>query len=140
MNRPLILTGVALGAAAALTGCGGSKKAATVGRTAAPRARHHVPTPTRAPSATATVPGTVTAGGYCKTPGSVGRTSRGAMARCEKRPGDQRARWYSQAPAHGAARAGQYCSPVGTTATSSTGAKLTCSKKKGEDRARWHTR
>jgi hypothetical protein len=140
MNRPLILTGVALGAAVTLAGCGGGKKAATVGHTASPRARQHAPTATRAPAATATVPGTVKVGGFCKAPGSVGKTTGGAVARCEKKPGDKRARWYSQAPAHGAARAGQYCSPAGSTAKSSTGAKLTCTKKKGENRARWHTK
>lgn len=140
MNRPLVLTGVALGAAVALTGCGGNKKAATVAQSASAKARHHSPAATRAPAATATAAGTVRVGSYCNATGTVGKTKNGDWARCQKRPGDTRARWYSQAPAHGGVRAGQYCSPAGATAKSSTGAKLTCTKKAGETRPRWRTK
>ncbi len=141
MNRPLVLTGVALGVAVTLTGCGGTKKAATVAQSASARARHQTtPAPTRAPAATATVAGTVRMGGFCKATGTVGRTSGGAWARCLRRPGDTRARWSSQAPSRGAARAGQFCSTVGSTGTSSTGTRLTCTKKSGDTRPRWRTR
>jgi hypothetical protein len=62
----------------------------------------------------------------------------GGWARCLKKPGDRRARWYSQAPS--TARAGEFCSRAGATATSSTGKKLTCTKKAGEARPRWRTK
>jgi hypothetical protein len=140
MNRPLVLTGVALSAAMALTGCGGNKKAATVAESASAKARHRTPAATRAPAASATVAGTVRVGNFCKATGTVGKTSGGAWARCLKRPGDARARWYSQAPSRGGARAGQFCSTAGSTATSSSGAKLTCTKKAGESRPRWRTK
>ncbi|GAA4517539.1 hypothetical protein GCM10023191_090120 [Actinoallomurus oryzae] len=139
MNRPLVLTCVALSAVMPLTGCGGSKKAATVAHSASPKARHHAPAATRAPSASATVAGTVRVGGFCKATDTVGRTANGGWARCLKKPGDKRARWYSQAPATGA-RAGEFCSRAGATATSSTGKKLTCTKKSGETRPRWRTK
>ena len=131
MNRPLLLTGVALGTAMALTGCGGNKKAATT-------ARHR--SPGAAPVATATVRGTVRVGGFCAATGTVGRTTTGVWARCQKKPGDRRARWYSQAPARSGARAGRFCSREGSTATSPTGTKLTCTKKRGEARPRWRAK
>jgi hypothetical protein len=140
MNRPLVLTGAALSAAIALTGCGGGKKAATVAQSASAKARHHTPAATRAPAATATVGGTVRVGGFCKATGTVGKTSSGTLARCVKRPGDTRARWYSQAPSSGVARAGQFCSKAGARAATSSGAKLTCTKKAGETRPRWRTK
>jgi hypothetical protein len=140
MNRPLVLTGVALSAAIMLTGCGGGKKAATVAQSASAKARHHTPAQTRAPAATATVGGTVRVGGFCKATGTVGKTSNGTLARCAKRPGDTRARWYAQGRSRGGARAGQFCSTAGQTATSSTGTKLTCKKKAGESRPRWRTK
>jgi hypothetical protein len=140
MNRPLVLTGAALSAAIVLTGCGGGKKAATVAESASAKARHHTPAATRAPAATATVGGTVRVGGFCKATGTVGKTSGGTWARCAKRPGDTRARWYSQAPSHGVARAGQFCSKAGSKATASSGARLTCTKKAGETRPRWRTK
>ncbi|MDN3355346.1 hypothetical protein [Actinomadura sp. DC4] len=140
MNRPLVLTGVALGVAVALTGCGGTKKAATVAESASAKARHRSPAAAPAPSATATVAGNVKVGGFCKLTGTVGKTTGGAWARCLKRPGDKRARWYSQAPSRGGARAGQYCSPAGSTAKSPTGAKLTCTKKAGDSRPRWRAK
>ena len=140
MNRPLVLTGIALSAAVTLTGCGGNKKAATVAQSASAKARHRSPAAAPAPAATATVPGTVRVGNFCKTTGTVGKTTSGAWARCVKRPGDARARWYSQGPARGGVRAGQYCSPAGSTATSPAGKKLTCTKKRGEDRPRWRAK
>jgi hypothetical protein len=140
MNRPLVLTGVALSAAMALTGCGGNKKAATVAESASAKARHRPSAETRPPAASATVAGTVKVGKFCKATGAVGKTSSGTWARCLKRPGDARARWYSQAPAHGGARPGQFCSPAGSSGTSSTGTKLTCTKKAGETRPRWRTK
>jgi hypothetical protein len=140
MNRPFVLTGVALSAAIMLTGCGGGKKAATVAESASAKARHQSPAATRAPAATATVGATVRVGGFCKATGTVGKTSGGTWARCLKRPGDARARWYSQAPSRGGAQAGQFCSKAGSTATSSSGAKLTCKKKAGENRPRWRTK
>lgn len=138
MNRPLLLTGIALSAAVSLTGCGGHKQAATTAHTATAKARNR--SPGAAPAATATVPGTVRVGGFCATTGTVGRTSTGAWARCQKKPGDKRARWYSQAPARGGARAGQFCSREGSKATSPTGTKLTCTKKRGDTRPRWRTK
>lgn len=138
MNRPLALTGIALSAVVTLTGCGGTKKAATVGQSASAKARHR--SPGAAPAASATVPGTVRAGAYCTTVGTVGRTTNGALARCRKRPGDTRARWYTQGPARGGARAGEYCSPEGSTATSPAGKKLTCTKKRGDTRPRWRAK
>ena len=138
MNRSFVLTGIALSAAITLTGCGGTKKAATVAQSASAKARHR--SPAAAPAASATVAGTVRVGNFCKATGTVGKTSGGAWARCLKRPGDARARWYSQAPAHGGARAGQFCSRAGATSTSSTGKKLTCTKKNGETRSRWRTK
>lgn len=140
MNRPLVLTGIALSAAMALTGCGGHKKAATVAESPTAKVRHRSPAATPAPAGSPTVQGTVKVGNFCKTTGAVGKTSSGAWARCLKRPGDARARWYSQAPARGGARAGQFCSPAGSTSTSSTGEKLTCTKKRGEDRPRWRAK
>ena len=140
MNRPLVLTGVALSAAVSLTGCGGGKKAATVAQSASAQARHRTPAATHAPSATATVSGTVKVGAYCKTTGAVAKTAGGTWARCLKRPGDARARWHSQAPGRGGVRAGEYCSPAGKTAKSSSGTKLTCTKKAGESRPRWRTK
>lgn len=140
MNRPLVLTGIAVSAVVTLSGCGGNKKAATVAESASAKARHRSPAATPAPAASATVAGTVKVGNFCKATGTVGKTSTGAWARCLKRPGDARARWYSQAPARGGARAGQFCSPEGSTGTSSTGKKLTCTKKRGEDRPRWRTK
>jgi hypothetical protein len=140
MNRPLVLTGVALSAVVALSGCGGNKKAATVAQSASAKARHRSPAETRAPAASATVSGTVRVGNFCKDVGKVGKTAGGGWARCVKRPGDARARWSSQAPAGGGARAGQYCSPAGSTAKSSTGKKLTCTKKAGESRPRWRAK
>jgi hypothetical protein len=138
MNRPLVLTCVAVSAFMPLTGCGGNKKAATVEQSASPRARHRAPAATRAPSASVTVRGTVRSGGYCKPTGAVGKMASGGWARCLKKPGDRRARWYSQAPS--TARAGEFCSRAGATATSSTGKKLTCTKKAGEARPRWRTK
>ncbi|MGH3375087.1 MAG: hypothetical protein ACRDP6_10135 [Actinoallomurus sp.] len=140
MNRSFVLTGIALSAAITLTGCGGTKKAATVAQSASAKARHRSPAAAPAPAASATVPGTVRVGNFCKATGTVGKTSGGTWARCLKRPGDARARWYSQAPAHGGARAGQFCSRAGATGTSSTGKKLTCTKKNGEARPRWRTK
>jgi hypothetical protein len=134
MNRPLLLTGIALSATVTLTGCGGNKKAATVAESASAKARH------RPPAASATVPGTVRIGGYCKTTGTVGRATTGAWARCQKKHGDKRARWYSESPARGGTRAGQFCSREGATTTSSTGKKLTCTKKRGETRPRWRVK
>jgi hypothetical protein len=138
MNRSFALTGIALSAVLTLTGCGGNKKAATVAESASPKARHR--SPAAAPAASATVAGTVRVGSFCKATGTVGKTSGGTWARCLKRPGDARARWYSQAPARGGARAGQFCSPAGATGTSSTGKKLTCTKKPGEARPRWRAK
>jgi hypothetical protein len=140
MNRPFVLTGVALSAAIVLTGCGGAKKAGTVAESASAKARHRTPAATRAPAATATAAGTVRVGAFCKATGTVGKTSGGTWARCLKRPGDTRARWYSQAPSRTGVRAGEYCSRTGAKATSSSGAKLTCTKKAGETRARWRTK
>ncbi|MGI5228468.1 hypothetical protein [Actinoallomurus sp. CA-142502] len=140
MNRPLVLTCVALSAVMPLTGCGGNKKAATVAQSASPGARHHAPAATRAPSASATVTGTVRVGGYCKATGVVGRTANGGWARCLKKPGDKQARWYSQAPSTTAPRAGEYCSRAGATAKAATGKRLTCTKKAGETRPRWRTK
>lgn len=133
MNRLFALTGIALSAVVTLTGCGGTKKAATVAQSATAKARHH------SPGAATTVPGTVRVGAYCATIGAAGRTTSGALAHCQKRPGDTRARWYTQSPLHGA-RAGEYCSPAGATATSSTGKKLTCTKERGDTRPRWHAK
>src|SRR5262245_36347762 len=131
MNRPLVLTSVALGAVMALTGCGEKKKATTVAES--PTAGR-TPGPARPPVATATVGGTVKIGGVCKATGTVGKTAGGTWARCLKRPGDARPRWYSQAPSPGTrgARAGQFCSPAGSTSTSASGTKLVCKKKAGE--------
>jgi hypothetical protein len=140
MNRPLVLTGVALSAMVTLSGCGGNKKASTVAESASAKARHRSPADTRAPAASATASGTVRVGNFCKNIGTVGKTANGTWARCLKRPGDARARWYSQAPGRGGARAGQFCSPAGSTATSSEGKKLTCTKKAGESRPRWRTK
>ena len=140
MNRPLVLTGVALSAAVTLTGCGGNKRAATVAESASAKARHRPSAETRPPAASATVAGTVKVGKFCNATGAVGKTAGGTWARCLKRPGDARARWYSQAPSQGGARPGQFCSPAGSKATSSTGTKLTCSKKAGETRPRWRTK
>jgi hypothetical protein len=138
MNRALLLTGIALSAAVTLTGCGGTKKAGTVAESASAKARHR--SPGAAPAASATVPGTVRVGGYCKTTGTVGRTTTGAWARCQKKPGDKRARWHSAGPAQGGARAGQFCSREGSTAKSSNGKKLTCTKKRGDARPRWRVK
>lgn len=135
MKRPLVLTGVALGAVTVLTGCGGKKQATTTARTVPPSGTATRP----APHASVTVRGTVTVGRFCGMAGAVGKTTTGAWARCAKKPGDARARWYAQ-PGGGAARAGQFCSTTGKTATSPTGAKLVCSKKRGDTRARWHTK
>jgi hypothetical protein len=143
MNRPLALTGVVLGVAVALTGCGGNKKAATVAQSASAKTgRHRTPASTRAPAASATAAGTVRIGGFCKSTGTVGKTASGAWARCLKRSGDTRPRWYSQRPSPGAtgARAGQFCSAVGQAATSSSGTKLVCTKKAGESRPRWRAK
>jgi hypothetical protein len=138
MNRPLLLTGIALGAAVALTGCGGNKKAATMAHSPTSKVRHR--SPGAAPAASATVRGTVRVGGFCATTGTVGRTTTGAWARCQKKPGDKRARWYAANPAHGGARAGQFCSREGSKATSPTGTKLTCTKKRGDTRPRWRAK
>jgi hypothetical protein len=140
MNRPLVLAGVTLSAVVTLSGCGASKKAGTVAQTASPKVRHRTPAAaTSAPRATATAAGTVRVGGFCKATGTVGKATTGGWARCEKRSGDKRARWYAQ-PAKGGARAGAYCSRTGATATSSTGTKLTCTKKSGETRPRWRAK
>ncbi len=139
MNRSLALVSVVVGAGVALTGCG-SKKAATIASSASARSAMS-PRPTspatRAPSASVTVPGTVKIGTFCRPEGAAGKTSGGSWARCQKRNGDSRARWYPHG-APGKARAGQYCSKAGATATSTTGTKLVCSKKSGETRTRWH--
>ena len=135
MNRPLILTGVALSVVVTLTGCAGKKKAATVAESARPTKGGTAP-----PAAASTAPGIVRAGVFCETTGAVGKTSSGAWARCQRRPGDTRPRWYVQAPAGKGARAGQFCSKPGSTATSQSGVKLVCTKRTGENRARWHTK
>jgi hypothetical protein len=140
MNRLLLPAGVALSAVVTLTGCGGNKKAATVAQSASARARHGAPAATRAPTASATVAGIVKTGGFCKTAGTVGRTANGTWARCLKRTGDKRPRWYSVGRSRGAARPGEFCSPAGSTGTSSTGARLTCTKKAGESRPRWRVK
>ena len=136
MNRPLALTGVVLSAAVVLTGCGGKKQASTVAASASARTA----TPKRAPSASVTVPGTVRVGNFCSPAGAVGRASGGSWARCVKRPGDSRPRWYLERPAPGGrgARPGQFCSPEGSTATSPSHTKLVCSRKSGETRPHWH--
>lgn len=138
MNRPLVVTGIALSAAVALGGCGGHKKAATVAESATPKTHHR--SPGAPPAASATVSGTVKVGNFCKATGTVGKTADGTWARCAKRSGDKRARWYAQGPARGGARVGQFCSPAGSTATSAAGQKLSCTKKRGEERPRWRAK
>src|SRR3954467_10382297 len=100
MNRPLVLTGVALGAAVALTGCGGGKKAATVaqGPWGSAGARQHSPAAPRPPAATATAAGTVRVGGYCKATGTVGKTKNGGRGPGQKRPGGTPPRRHSPGP------------------------------------------
>ncbi len=138
MKRPLVLTGVALSAVTVLTGCGGKKQATTIARTARPSG---AATRSPVPHASTTVRGAVKVGRFCGAAGSVGKTTTGSWARCAKKPGDARPRWYAQNSAPGgAARAGQFCSATGRTATASNGARLVCSKKRGDTRARWHTK
>jgi hypothetical protein len=135
MNRPFIplIPLVALSVVVTLAGCAGNKKATTVAESAKP-------TKAAPPAAASTAPGVVRPGVFCKTTGVVGKTSGGAWARCQKKSGDPRPRWYVQAPGGKGARAGQFCSKQGATAKAASGAKLVCTKRAGEDRARWRTK